>query len=368
MKVCVVNLLRLGDLLQSLPLIEELSKRERVTFFIPKLNVLSFLKEIVDCEIVELDIDGLLECSKTLNFDRFSYLLGKDRASTFDYAINLNSFELSFYISSFFGKKVLGVTYDDRKIIKDKQFSLLFNSADNRKKAPINISQLYLSYLENIENIPVAKNSRSIKNIVINVNTGSSIRNFPNSFYINLIENLKRDYNLFLVGTDIDKGNEIYSPFTEFENIENLTGKQSLKELYQLLVSSDLLISPDTATIHMAARTEIKILGLYNISAYYFQTAPFSDAIIYIPNRGCYPCNEDFQPCGNRECMWDYSGFKVAEIVRKFDTIPGSERLIRQRRFSDGSLVFEGGNSEEKSLNNLLVSKFLRDKSGSDQW
>jgi ADP-heptose:LPS heptosyltransferase len=72
----------------------------------------------------------------------------------------------------------------------------------------------------------------------------------------------------------------------------DLAGKTALLQLPAVLEACDLLISNDTGTIHVAAAVGIPTLGLYFSTAYYSETAPYgSGHVVLQVEIPCAPCS-----------------------------------------------------------------------------
>ncbi|MGL4209781.1 MAG: glycosyltransferase family 9 protein, partial [Candidatus Adiutrix sp.] len=83
----------------------------------------------------------------------------------------------------------------------------------------------------------------------------------------------------------------------------NMIGKTSLATLGELLRNLDLLISPDTGVMHLAAALNTKVLALFFGPAFGPETGPYGDGhIIYQALAPCAPCLENGL-CRRRVCL-----------------------------------------------------------------
>lgn len=93
-------------------------------------------------------------------------------------------------------------------------------------------------------------------------------RNWLLQRYIDLLQQIEKTWNIkiILVGDrrdiSLNYSKEISS---QLNNCLDLTGKTNLKELTALLASSDILISPDTGTAHIASAVGTTVIGLYAV-------------------------------------------------------------------------------------------------------
>jgi len=378
MKIAVINLLRLGDLLQSAPLLYNLKIQtdEPVTLIAAKEEA-QLLKRlgIVD-EVLIFNPDKFSTSTDLLQqYQIASSYLNQLPQAEFDQVIILNSLTTAYNLARFTAKtdqNILGPVYLDYKLQPDRICNYLYNLAENRALSLINLTELYLAYLPQFpeqfyrqmrkEN-QLTKSAKPV--IVINTSTGEAVRNFSAEFFAGVIELLTPAYTVQLVGTDSVISQQI-EQLTKAKYID-LINRTSLEELTSLLKSADLFISADTGSIHLATLTGTKILGLYNISAYHHLTGAYSPYTWYLtPRISCYPCEEHFQPCGNLQCRSFYTPQTIGSAVETilgnqepqlFDNLDFSRTIIN----SDGCFVeiISGKELSDEQKNLRIAAKML---------
>lgn len=85
-------------------------------------------------------------------------------------------------------------------------------------------------------------------------------------------------------------------PQTE-KRLEDRTGTTELADLPELLQSLDLVLSPDTGTMHLAAHLGVPVLAFFLSSAWCFETGPYGSGHKIIQAvTPCAPCLES-EPC-----------------------------------------------------------------------
>ncbi len=76
--------------------------------------------------------------------------------------------------------------------------------------------------------------------------------------------------------------------------LHNLVGKTSLEDLVELLGACDRLLSGDTGTLHLAAHLGVPCLAIFFGPAYVFETGPYGEGhIVLQAEPPCGPCKED---------------------------------------------------------------------------
>ena len=162
------------------------------------------------------------------------------------------------------------------------------------------------------------------------------------------------------------------------KSVLNLCNKTDILSLLDLFNSSELFITPDTGTIHLAASlSNINILGLYNVSAYHRLTGAYSDRAYFLtPNINCYPCEENYQVCrerGNKlgveilECKKYFSVLNIVKSVNyilRDKSIDQLDNLTLSKSINDSKLcninVIQGEkDSSERKIYSIMIKELL---------
>lgn len=150
--------------------------------------------------------------------------------------------------------------------------------------------------------------------------------------------------------------------------VMNLAGRTSLTMLPAVLQACDLLISNDTGTIHVAAATGCATLGLYFSTAYFSETAPYggNHAVLQV-EIPCAPCLTSSR-CPVQLCREFLDPDAVREAARwLMDGSSGPPKaypnlsLYRSRFLSNGSLAYLPARPEPASSHFLsgLMGRLL---------
>ena len=188
---------------------------------------------------------------------------------------------------------------------------------------------------EDIERIDLILSKAGVekkdKAIVVSSGARSSSKIWQEEKFVELIYNLIKEYNfkIILVGDSKDKevSNRINSALG-FVCLD-LSGKTSLQELACILKRSKLLISNDSAVMHIASYLDIPVVAIFGITddAKY---GPWSEKSFIVKKEiFCRPCSKAGCLKKAREC---------------FDYIKAEDVLLGVRR------VLEGKLQEKKNL------------------
>jgi lipopolysaccharide heptosyltransferase II len=161
--------------------------------------------------------------------------------------------------------------------------------------------------------------------------SGDSIKGhkktYPAEYIVKIIYVLSKEFDIdfYIIGTKNSYNDAEYIK-NKFTNIRvyNLSGKTSITELKSIFEQTDLLISVDTGTIHIAATTNINIIGLYGgTNPYNSYPMTHKVQVLYV-KQNCSPCNYTRTvlriPCqfkDNPKCLTDIKPELVIKTARK---------------------------------------------------
>ncbi len=317
-KVLVFQLARLGDIIQSIPLLINLNKRN---FFIDIVideknikicNDIPYINKIISFEIGKylyfLQHNELESCYKVLK--NFSLSLTKKK---YDLVINLNHSDINRILVSFIQNGIKkGFKVGESSFI-NFLYSIIGKS---RKLNPFNLVDIFNHFIDNpiIVKPKLSNNMKKIENlpndyIIIHIGAGHKIRVLDFDIISKFIKIFLNKYNLFyivLTGTKEEKNyiNMLIKMLDKNyrKKIIDLSGKTDYYQLKYVINLSKIVISTDTGIMHLATALEKNIISIFFTSAFPFETGPYTEnAIILTPNIDCYPCNE-FNHCKYLKC------------------------------------------------------------------
>lgn len=170
---------------------------------------------------------------------------------------------------------------------------------------------------------PYKKIKREDSKKTVAISTGSSKRweskRWGVDNYKQLIHELiSHDFNIILVGSDLEKEDANIILKDQSSNIVNLVGKTKIYELIDVLANVDLYIGNDSGPTHIAAAVGINTITIFGSTStkhcvknmnYMGNHSCFSSE-----NLSCYPCYKSVCPKKNEEYMKCVKSIKVEDI------------------------------------------------------
>lgn len=311
MKILIIQLAKMGDLIQSFPLIKALQKGvAKPEIYVLHSEIFSDVLSLIDCVKplpVNLDLLAAHEDEQFLLKDSDYAEQMFETLKGFDYVINLNGTALAKAIisrvQSPHKKGFASGNEHDEKWLK-----YIISFMKNRELASFNLVDIFLklnpfdnAYLPEKESRVEAK-----KQIALQLGSRNSKRHPLMSDFAKIANRLiENGYQIVLTGVQSEL--VLYEEFIPLigqrEKIFNKIGQTSLQELYHILDQSEYLISSDTGTMHLASLTNCRVFALFFGSAYPYETLAYkADTLVYFPDHAqisCYPCAE-LTPCPNK--------------------------------------------------------------------
>lgn len=337
-RVLLVNITRLGDMLQATPTIAGLKQENpacHITVLVEKQfeDVCRIIPNID--EVIGLDL-GLVVRSLSREgegiVDAFEYLskvVDDLRSRNFDYCLNMSSSAYTALLLSLVGiERNGGWTADSMgyRIIESDWARLFATSVfhQNRQYNSLNLVDVFrcsadveqhprkllidvkpeaLEHCEELLRAAAFTNTGPL--IAVQAGASQAKRQWSPAKFIEMITLLTTKYNARVVMTGSAKELSIINPILagcNSPNVFSVAGKTSIPQLSALLKLSDLLITGDTGPMHIAVAVGTPVVSMFLASAFGFETGPYSEGnIVLQPVIGCGPCNPN-KACSKPDC------------------------------------------------------------------
>ncbi len=398
--VLLVNITRLGDMLQATPTIAGLKAEnpdckvtvlvekqfESVCHFIPNIDAVRCLDLGMTVRALAREQDGIIDA-----FEYVTEFVDELRKEKFDYCLNMSSSAYTALLLRLIGiDNNGGWTSDDEgnRVIESDWAKLFATSVfhQNRQLNSLNLVDVFRCSAD-VEAHPKqllikveSEASQVARDLIAEAqftNTGPLIalqagasqekRQWSPRLFISLVRQLLDRTSARIVLTGTNKELSILQPIVDEVNNPNVfvaAGKTTIPQLAALLKECQLLVTGDTGTMHMAVAVGTPVVAMFLASAFGFETGPYSEGnIILQPVIGCGPCNPN-KPCAGLECHDTISPDIVAELaVQRLagevhsvsSSIAPPEQVIVYRSFFD-----KYGFCDLQALNNPAVTELSR--------
>ncbi len=337
--ILVIQLARIGDTLQSTPLIRGLKQRypnARLTaLIVPGSERILEGNPDID-EIIHSDNSALTDSlirgggnDLIACFHKLEKWLNEIRARNFDLVINLTHSPFSALLCRYLRPpEMSGLTLADdfRRVIRGSWPNYFFNMVFNRGTNEFNLVDLYRKFGGDVPPVQApsftvteadraaaeklfAKHDLSPGDRVIAFQLGASVedRRWPTRHFAALGDRLVEEMKarILLLGTQSEAGlgREVVSRMKA--EATDTSGETNLGEAAAVLERCRLLVTNDTGIMHLASCLPIKIVELSMSKVYYKETGPYGAGHVVAQARiDCAPCHADFV-CPHTMCR-DY--------------------------------------------------------------
>ena len=272
--ICILRLSAIGDVTHVLPVIATLQKAYpgiKITWVIGHVEYklmqgltgvefILFNKNIgrkayknLKLQLHSYNFDALLQMQYSFRANRVAWKIKARRRIGFDKkrSRELHGFKLTQRIQAVEKQHVLDSFMEFAKVLGINNLIYEWNIPTS---TPDN------EYVKKFINL-------NKKNIIISPCSSHTFRNWPNDNYAKIIDYLHDNYdaNVILCGGPSEyelKASKQIEKTTK-RTVTNLTGKDTLKQLYALMKIVDLIISPDSGPMHIANAAGTPVIGLH---------------------------------------------------------------------------------------------------------
>lgn len=351
----IIQLARFGDLIQTKRLVKTLAARKDSEVHICVDHSLAPLARIVYPETVIHSItahgrgndnSALIEVLQD-NLSSFQLLSKQNFSEVF----NLNFSPINFRLAALFPNTIVhGYSWKNGQEIIDTWPAMAMRWSRYRRLA-INLMDFWAGYCPDMI-VPEEVNPEATPKgggIGVVLSGRESRRSLPvetlSRIVTTLASNLRTPAILLLGSkTEHNTGKKLLKnlPMPLQSKTTNLAGKTDWKRLVDVVDNLDLLITPDTGTMHLAAHLGTPTYAFFLSSAWCFETGPYGIGhTVYQADTSCLPCLES-EPCPFRiKCLrcFNKNEFQRFLVTHKSEHAP--EHFIAfKSSFDNLGLVF----------------------------
>ena len=241
------------------------------------------------------------------------------RSIDFSDVYALNYSPLSFACAALFPPEVLrGYGRERGQDMRGRWAALSFNLMRDRRFAPINLVDFWASLHpsplppEKVNPIPAPAKTGRVGIVMAGRDSRRSLPPPVLASCVQAVFQARQGPTLVCIGAKNEK--PLVSRLARHlspqaaQKIEDRTGSTSLTDLPDLLRGLDLLITPDTGAMHLAARLGVPVQAFFLSSAWCFETGPYGlGHTVWQALEPCSPCRES-APCPHSlACLTPFS-------------------------------------------------------------
>ncbi len=342
----ILQLARFGDLVQTGRLLRSLLTRGEAHLCVDRS-----LKDLAELLYPGVPVHGIHAHAGGQNpaqiFTRTRKALGGLTSEDFDEVYNLNYSGLSLALTTLFDPaQVRGHVLMAGQPLKDHWAELAFRWTRRREASPINLVD-YWAWLDARGMPAVAGKDVNPKaeprggGLGVVLAGRHSRRSLPPQVLALLVQTLVRSRGMkkvYLLGGAAEHAaarelRKHASPAVS-SMFEDLTGKTDWKRLMDAVSGLDLVLTPDTGTMHLAAHLGVPVLACFLSSAWAFETGPYGEGHSVLQAvTECAPCIES-QPChNNMDCLEPFTARETLRLLAGAEprSLPGELALLEPR-------------------------------------
>ncbi|MEN6568229.1 MAG: lipopolysaccharide heptosyltransferase II [Veillonellales bacterium] len=165
---------------------------------------------------------------------------------------------------------------------------------------------------------PTLQQSRPLR-IALCVKGTFPLKTWPKERFAAVVDQLAAQYTaqFFIIGALEDKDYADEVIVLAKTPIANFCGQTSLVDLAALLQKTDLLVTVDTGTAHIAATVGILMVVIYGCTTPNRWHPLNKNAVILSSHEPCCPCSIAAAQCPQHTCMYKIDVQKVVEKIRQ---------------------------------------------------
>ncbi len=329
-KKLIIQLARFGDVMQTRRLIESLiyediassNQKNEIVLCVDKLqeNIAKILYphiEIIGFHAYNADArDVLLKNRKILDYIK---------SSNFDEVYTLNFTAMTYALIKIFDEeKVRGYKFSHGQETKSAWHDLTYKYMYDRLQSPLHITDFWAfladkaiepekvnpSAYEKMQTWLEGKGTFEVGIILSGQHRRRSVPPKDLALIVHVLASRfdKVRFNLLGTAGEADLAREFFThlPKNTTSLVNNRIGKTKITELLDIIKESDLVLSPDTGSLHAAAFFGVPTLSFFHSSALCYQTGAYGLGHLCLQSTfPCAPCLE-VKPCPYGDDIYCY--------------------------------------------------------------
>lgn len=350
--VLLVNITRLGDMLQATPTIAGIKQENpdcKITVIVEKqFESICYWLPYID-EVVALDLGMMVRSLARSSegfvdaFDQISDVVDDLRSRNFDFCLNMSSSAYTALLLQLVGIERHGGWRADPEGYRmiESEWAKLFASSvfhQNRQFNSFNLVDIFRCSAD-VDSHPrklqitvddeatkychdlITAHNFTNKGPLVAVQAGASQekRQWAPAKFARVISRLLKESDARIVLTGTKKELPIIEQIVqqvESTNVMVAAGKTNIPQVSALLALSDILITGDTGPMHISVAAGTPVVAMFLASAYGYETGPYSEGnLVLQPVIGCGPCNPN-KACAKPDCHDMIDPDLIVELVK----------------------------------------------------
>lgn len=347
MKILFITLSNIGDCILTLPVLDRLKEKYpqgQITCLVPPRPKEIFIDNPAIEKVVIFD-----KQVKLIRKIELFISLSRER---FDLVIDLRNSFFGAFLPAKKRSSPLRVIPKKIKHMKDRHlFWAGFSDypVSSKKYRSLNITHQDTDYIENILN--EKKLTASPKLIVIAPGSRSQIKCWDKQNFSRLCSRLlKENYDLVLAGDKADQPACSYI-HNSCAGVVDLCAKTTLGQLAVLLKKAKLLVTNDSAVMHLASYLNVPVAAIFGPTDE-TKYAPWSEnSVVVKKDIFCRPCEKAQCRFGTLACL---ACIKPDEVFSRVKSV-----LADNENKGDGSLFQSAGMHKKRTVPGILYRRIL---------
>ena len=337
MKILFITLSNIGDCILTLPVLDFLRQKyplAKITCLVSARPGEIFINNPAVADVVIFD-----KQAKLIDKIKLFFTLSREN---FDLVVDLRN---SFFGAFLPAKKSKGLFWSALRRIpakikhmKEKHLfwaKLLDYSKRDKKYQSLNITLKDIDYIQGILNRR-QNLAKSTKLIVVAPGSRSRVKCWDKQNFSQLCRQLVKDgYRIVLVGDAFDQPICDYLQQALDEEVLNLCAKTNLSQLAVLLKAAQLLITNDSAVMHLASYLNVPVVAIFGPTDEK-KYGPWSEnSAVVKKDIFCRPCEKAQCRFGGLECL---TAVKPADVLGQVESLLANKGDVSL--FNKGNVPF----------------------------